>query len=67
MRALLGRHLRHTAAAARRSAVPAVLTAGIAAADRDQGVFDDLVDLGLGQGRPTRRVVTGLPRALVVR
>ncbi|SDU78356.1 NAD(P)/FAD-dependent oxidoreductase [Jiangella alkaliphila] len=67
VRALLGRHLRHTATAARLSAVPAVLTAGIAAANRDQGVFDELVELGLGQGRLTRRVVTGLARALVVR
>ena len=67
VRELLGRHLRHTATAARLSAVPAVLTAGIAAADRDQGVFDDLVDLGLGQGRLTPRTLGGLARALVVR
>jgi geranylgeranyl reductase family protein len=67
VRELLGRHLRHTATAARLSALPAVLTAGITAADRDQGVFDDLVDLGLGQGRLTRRTLTGLARALVVR
>ncbi|WP_053204120.1 NAD(P)/FAD-dependent oxidoreductase [Jiangella muralis] len=64
VRALLGRHLRHTAAAARLTAVPAVLTGGITAAGRDQGVFDDLVDLGLGQGRLTRRVLSGLARAL---
>ncbi len=67
VRALLGSHLRHTATAARLSALPAVLTAGITAASRDQGVFDDLVDLGLGQGRLTRRALTGLARALVVR
>jgi menaquinone-9 beta-reductase len=66
VRALLGPHLRHTATAARLSAVPAVLTAGIAAARRDQGVFDDLVDLGLGQGRLTRRVVAGLIGSLTV-
>lgn len=65
VRAMLGPHLRHTATAARLSAVPAVLRAGIAAASRDQGVFDDLVDLGLGQGRLTRRVLAGLARALV--
>ncbi|PZF86690.1 NAD(P)/FAD-dependent oxidoreductase [Jiangella anatolica] len=67
VRAFLGRHLRHTAAAARLSALPAVLTAGIVAADRDEGVFDDLVELGLGHGRLNRRVLTGLTRALVTR
>lgn len=67
VRALLGPHLRHTATAARLSAVPAVLTAGITAAGRDQGVFDDLVDLGLGQGRLTRRALSGLAGALTVR
>lgn len=67
VRALLGPHLRHTATAARLSAVPAVLTAGITAASQDQDVFDDLVDLGLGQGRLTRRTLAGLARALIVR
>ncbi|MBB5788841.1 geranylgeranyl reductase family protein [Jiangella mangrovi] len=67
VRAMLGPHLRHTAGAARLSAVPAVLRAGITAARRDQGVFDDLVDLGLGQGRLTRHVLAGLARALTPR
>ncbi|TDD63999.1 geranylgeranyl reductase family protein [Jiangella aurantiaca] len=64
VRTLLGPHLRHSVVAARLSVLPAVLTAGIVAADRDQRVFDDLVDLGLGSGRLTRRVVAGLARAL---
>ncbi|WP_116950260.1 NAD(P)/FAD-dependent oxidoreductase [Jiangella endophytica] len=67
VRALLGPHLRHSALAARLSAVPAVLAAGIVASEADQRVFDDLVRLGLGSGRLTRRVVAGLARALTVR
>lgn len=65
VRRLLARHLRHTAAAARLARAPAVLTAGLSAAARDQHVFDDLVDLGLGEGRLTPRVISGLARALV--
>ncbi|RIQ11163.1 hypothetical protein DY240_29765 [Jiangella rhizosphaerae] len=67
VRALLGPHLRHSVVAARLSVLPAVLTAGIVAAERDQRVFDDLVDLGLGSGRLTRRALAGLARALTVR
>jgi 16S rRNA A1518/A1519 N6-dimethyltransferase RsmA/KsgA/DIM1 with predicted DNA glycosylase/AP lyase activity len=39
---------------------PAVVSAGIRAAARDQQVFDDLVEVGLGQGLLTRRVLRGL-------
>ncbi|WP_026876253.1 geranylgeranyl reductase family protein [Jiangella gansuensis] len=60
VRALLARHLRHTAATARLAAIPTVLTAGMRAARRDQQIFDDLVEIGLGQGLLTRRVVAGL-------
>ncbi|WP_205473672.1 geranylgeranyl reductase family protein [Nocardioides sp. SYSU D00038] len=60
-------HLRHTAAAALLSRRPVVLDAGLRASQRDQRVFDDLVELGLARGRLTPAVLGGLARALVVR
>ncbi len=65
VRALLGRHLRHTDAASRLVSVPAVVTAGLRAAARDQQVFDDLVELGLGRGRLRARTVRGLGTGLL--
>ncbi len=62
---LLDLHLRHTWLAARLSRHPAVVEAGIAAAARDQRAFDQLVALGLGDGRITPRLATGLARELV--
>lgn len=53
----LARHLRHTSLAARLAAVPAIVDAGIRAGGRDQQVFDDLVELGLGEGLLTSRVL----------
>lgn len=64
LRSLLGSHLRHTWTAARLSRHPRVVEAGIGAADRRQPVFDDLVQLGLGDGRITPRLVRGLGRQL---
>jgi flavin-dependent dehydrogenase len=64
VRPLLSRHLRHTAAAARLSLHGPVLDAGIRAADRDQRVFDDLVELGLARGRITATMTRGLLGAL---
>ncbi len=64
VRRLLGGHLRHTALAARLSHSPRILQAGIAAADDDQAVFDDLVELGLARGRLTATVARGLVRGL---
>jgi flavin-dependent dehydrogenase len=60
VRALLGSHLRHTDTASRLVSVPAVVTAGLRAAARDQRVFDDLVELGLGRGRLRAATVRGL-------
>ena len=60
VRGLLGTHLRHTDAASRLVSVPAVVGAGLSAAARDQRVFDDLVELGLGRGRLRARTVRGL-------
>ena len=57
VRALLAGHLRHTALAARLSEHPLVLDAGVRAAAGDQRVFDNLVDLGLGGGRITPRLL----------
>ena len=65
VRRLLGTHLKHTWTASRLSRSPAVVDAGIRAASRDQGAFDTLVELGLGDGRINARLATGLVRALV--
>ncbi len=60
VRTRLGSHQRHTAAVARLSSVPALVTVGIRAAAGDQAVFDDLVEVGLASGRVTPRAVRGL-------
>jgi len=64
-RAHLFPHLRHTAAAGRLSRSAPVLDAGLRASARDQGIFDDLVELGLARGRITPRVARGLAASLV--
>jgi flavin-dependent dehydrogenase len=64
VRRLLAHHLRHTSVASRLSRVPAVVDAGIRSAARDQRVFDDLVEIGLGQGLITPRLAAGLARHL---
>lgn len=64
VRRLLARHLRHSAVCSRLAAVPSVVDAGIRAAARDQRVFDDLVEIGLGQGVITRRLAGGLLRGI---
>ena len=65
VRALLGRHLRHTAVASRLSRLPAVVEAGIRASARRPAVFDDLVEIGLGRGLITPRLASGLAVGLV--
>ncbi len=60
---LIGRHLRHSAVVAQLAQTGSVLSAGMRAAAADQRVFDDLVDLGLGPGRVTSRVVRRLVAA----
>jgi geranylgeranyl reductase family protein len=57
VRALLGRHLKHTWTAARLSQSASVVEGGIRAAQRDGGVFDELVELGLGNGRISKHLV----------
>ena len=56
VRALLGRHLKHTWTAARLSQSATVVEGGIRAAQRDGRIFDELVELGLGDGRISRRL-----------
>jgi geranylgeranyl reductase family protein len=63
LRRELGAHLRHTDVVARLARHRRVVAAGVAAAARDGHVFDDLVEVGLGRGRLTARVVTGLAAA----
>ena len=51
MRRRLGRHLRHSSTASWVSRWPAVMDAAFRAASTDQRVFDDVVHLGLADGR----------------
>jgi menaquinone-9 beta-reductase len=67
VQALLARHLRHTAVTSRVCEVPAFVDAGLRAAARDQRVFDDLVEIGLGRGHVTARLLGSLAANLVVR
>ena len=62
-RALLARHLRHTALAAKLCSAGPVLDLGLAASHRHQEVFDDLVELGLARGKITARLGLGLGAA----
>lgn len=64
VRAQLNRHLRHTWLAASLATHPAIVAAGITAASGDRQTFDDLVELGLGGGRLTPRLLTSLARGL---
>lgn len=57
-----GRHRRHMAVAARLSTIPRAMPAGIDEAARDQGVFDDLVEMGLADGLITGRLVRAAAR-----
>lgn len=62
LRRALGQHLRHTTLTAALARTHRVVSAGVRAAQRDEACFDDLVELGLGSGLLTRRVVRGLVR-----
>lgn len=58
--ALLGRHLKHTWTAARLAESSTLIEGGIRAARRDGRVFDELVELGLGDGRISGHLVRQL-------
>jgi flavin-dependent dehydrogenase len=60
----LGRHLRHSSTASFASRWPAVMDAVLRAAADDQRVFDDVVDLGLADGRLTARTLAAAARRL---
>lgn len=64
LRRAVGTHLRHTDAAALLARSPAVVAAAVRAADRNPDTFDDLVELGLGDGRLTVSALRGILAAL---
>jgi geranylgeranyl reductase family protein len=64
LRGRLGRHLLHSSAASWASRWPRALDAVFQAAADDQRVFDDVVDLGLADGRLTARTLTAAARRL---
>ncbi len=65
VRRLLGRHLKHTWVVSRLARRTMVLDAGLSAAGANPHVFDDLVEIGLGDGRVTPRLGAGLAAALI--
>jgi flavin-dependent dehydrogenase len=65
VRGLLASHLRHTWVAARLARYPLIVEGGIRSARRDERIFDQLVELGLGDGRISARLVAGLGAGLV--
>jgi geranylgeranyl reductase family protein len=65
VKALLGRHLKHTWTAARLAESPVLVEGGIRAARRDGAIFDELVELGLGDGRISKRLVGHLVGGVV--
>jgi menaquinone-9 beta-reductase len=67
LRARLGRHLRHTGAAAKLGTQRWIVDAGVRAADRHPPVFDALVRLGLGDGLLTPRVLASIAAAVARR
>jgi geranylgeranyl reductase family protein len=64
MRALIGRNLQHTSVCSQLARSPRVVAAAVRASDRDQHVFDDLVEIGLGQGLITPRLAGALAGSL---
>jgi geranylgeranyl reductase family protein len=60
----LGRHLEHSSTAAWASRWPRLMDAAFRAAADDQRVFDDVVDLGLADGRLTARTLAAAARRL---
>jgi geranylgeranyl reductase family protein len=65
LRRRLGAHLRATRVASELSRWPRLMDAAVRAAGADQRVFDDVVALGLAEGRLTGRTVAAAARRLV--
>jgi geranylgeranyl reductase family protein len=64
VRKQLARHLKHTWVASRLARSELIVDGGIRVAQRDRRVFDELVELGLGDGRISGRLVRGLAGGL---
>jgi flavin-dependent dehydrogenase len=64
LQARLGRHLRSSSTASALSRWPRVMDAAFRAAADDQRIFDDVVDLGLADGRLTLRTLAAAARRL---
>lgn len=64
LRRRLGAHLRSSGAASQLSRWPALMDAAVQAAVADQRVFDDVVALGLADGRLTARTLAATVRQL---
>jgi flavin-dependent dehydrogenase len=64
MRALIGKNLKHTTVCSRLARSPRVVAAAVRATDREQRIFDDLVEIGLGQGLITPRLAVALATSL---
>jgi flavin-dependent dehydrogenase len=64
LHARLGRHLRHSSSASWASRWPRLMDAVFRAAADDQRVFDDVVRLGLADGRLTARTLAAAVRHL---
>ena len=64
LRRRLGRHLRHSSAASSLSRWPVLMDAAFRAAESHQRVFDDVVHLGLADGRLTLPALAGAARHL---
>jgi geranylgeranyl reductase family protein len=62
---LLQRHLRSTAAGSRVASVPPLMRAALRAAQADQQVFDEFVEVGLGRGRLSARAVRSVSARVV--
>jgi hypothetical protein len=60
----LGVHLRSTSAASQLSRWPRLMDAAVRAAAAEQRVFDDVVALGLADGRLTTRTLAAAVRRL---
>jgi flavin-dependent dehydrogenase len=64
LRTRLGRHLRHSRMAAWLGSRQWMVDAAVRAARSDQRVFDDLVEMGLGDGLLTPRTIASIARHL---
>jgi geranylgeranyl reductase family protein len=64
LRRRLGAHLRASGTASQLSRWPVVMDAAVRAAAADQRVFDDVIALGLADGRLTARTLAGAARRL---